>query len=161
MNAMIAPLHAILELNTRLLVNCLDGVDDATAARRVEGRTNNMAFLAAHVLDARVFLAGYLGLEVESPLPEEMQEARGIDDVSELPTLESIRESWTEVWAALEPRLREVREEELLAWSPRSFPVSDPTVRGGVAFLTQHESYHVGQLALLRRAFGHEAMEYT
>lgn len=161
MNAMIAPLHAILEMNTRLLVNCLREVDEATARRRLQGRSNNMAFLAAHLLDARVFLATYLGLEMESPLPPEMQEARGIDDVSEFPTLDSIRGTWSEVWEALDARMRTVTEEELLAWSPRTFPIPDPTVRGGVAFLTQHDSYHLGQLALLRRTFGYEAMEYA
>ena len=161
MNAMVAPLHAVLELNTRLLPNCVRDVDEAEALRRLEGPTNNMAFLAAHVLDARVYLATYLGLEMESPLPREMQEARSLDEVSELPSLEGTLASWEEVWEALDGRLRAVREEDLLAWSPRSFPVEDPTVRGGVAFLVQHESYHIGQLALLRRAFGYEAMEYT
>ena len=33
-------------------------------------------------------------------------------------------------------------------------------VLGAVAFLLQHDSYHVGQLALLRKHFGLGAMRY-
>ena len=31
---------------------------------------------------------------------------------------------------------------------------------GSLAFLLQHESYHIGQLAYLRRLMGHEPMSY-
>jgi len=31
---------------------------------------------------------------------------------------------------------------------------------GGIAFAVQHESYHLGQIALLRRALGHPPMSY-
>ena len=49
---LLAPHHAVLRLNTRLYLNCLDGVDDATAARRAGPGTNGMGFLALHLLDA-------------------------------------------------------------------------------------------------------------
>ena len=35
--------------------------------------------------------------------------------------------------------------------SPQRFPIADSTRLGAIAFLAQHESYHVGQLALLAR----------
>lgn len=43
----------VLGLNSRLLRNCLAGVDDAKARTRLGGHTNNMAFLALHLEDAR------------------------------------------------------------------------------------------------------------
>lgn len=33
-------------------------------------------------------------------------------------------------------------------------PVEDKTIMGGFAFLISHESYHVGQLGLLRKELG-------
>jgi uncharacterized damage-inducible protein DinB len=39
--------------------------------------------------------------------------------------------------------------------------VSDGSVLGAVAFLAQHESYHMGQLGLLRKALGYPPMSYT
>jgi uncharacterized damage-inducible protein DinB len=39
--------------------------------------------------------------------------------------------------------------------------VSDPSRLGMIAFLTQHDSYHLGQLAFLRRQLGRPAMAYA
>jgi uncharacterized damage-inducible protein DinB len=36
-----------------------------------------------------------------------------------------------------------------------------PTLRGTIAFLMQHESPHVGQMALLRKRLGRPATAYT
>jgi uncharacterized damage-inducible protein DinB len=41
------------------------------------------------------------------------------------------------------------------------FPVPDPTPLGMLAFLAQHDSYHVGQVAFLRRQLGKPAMSYA
>jgi uncharacterized damage-inducible protein DinB len=39
--------------------------------------------------------------------------------------------------------------------------MDDSTRLGMIAFLTQHDSYHVGQAAFLRRQIGRPAMTYT
>ena len=72
----IAPLRAILELNTRLFLNSLDGVSDEVATRRPNRETNHIAFLACHVLDARYYLAGYLGREARNPFKDMFDAAR-------------------------------------------------------------------------------------
>jgi uncharacterized damage-inducible protein DinB len=43
----------------------------------------------------------------------------------------------------------------------QALPGADGTVLGALAFLAQHESYHVGQVALLRRQLGLPAMSYA
>jgi hypothetical protein len=40
------------------------------------------------------------------------------------------------------------------------FPGVDRTRLGALTFLTQHDSYHIGQLALLRKHAGLAAMSY-
>ena len=37
----------------------------------------------------------------------------------------------------------------------------DPSTLGSRAFLVQHDSYHIGQLAMLRRVHGLPAMRYS
>ena len=39
-------------------------------------------------------------------------------------------------------------------------PLARPALLGTIAFLMQHESYHVGQMGLLRKELGHPAMAY-
>jgi hypothetical protein len=44
------PLVALYRLHTRLFLDTLDGVADAEAVRRVDDRTNSLAFVAARVV---------------------------------------------------------------------------------------------------------------
>jgi len=46
------PLLEILKLNSRLFINCLDGVDDEAACRRMSERVNNIAFSSGETYDA-------------------------------------------------------------------------------------------------------------
>lgn len=55
----------------------------------------------------------------------------------------------------------EISDAELLEPSGQKFPNADRTRLGAVAFLLQHEAYHIGQVALLRKAFGLGPMRYT
>jgi hypothetical protein len=57
MESQIAPLAAILDLNTDLLLNTLEGLGDDEARVRLPGGGNSLVFLAAHLTDTRHFLA--------------------------------------------------------------------------------------------------------
>jgi uncharacterized damage-inducible protein DinB len=153
------PLVEILRLNTDLLRNALDGVSETHAAERVAG-ANPAAFLAAHLVDARHFLADLLGAPLANPLANLLRDARSADDVPTLPPLADILAAWDAVAAHLDRVLTAATPERLAAPAPQRFPVTDASLAGGIAFLMQHESYHVGQVALLRRQLGYPAMTY-
>ena len=161
MLAVIAPLAAIYELNTDLLVNCLEGVADDAARRRPEGGANSLAFVAAHLADSRHFLTGRLGRALPNPLTPYLADARTIDDVASLPTLEEIRTAWLAVSEHLRGVLESLDEAALAPPQVHRFPFADTTPLGLVGFLAQHDSYHVGQAAFLRRQLGLPAMAYT
>jgi uncharacterized damage-inducible protein DinB len=154
-----APLGEILALNTDLFHRVLGDVSDAHAVARIRG-TNPMAFLAAHLVDARCFLAALLGAPLPNPIGVALKDARSADDAPELPSLTVLREEWDRVSAHVEAALAAATGAQLDEPSPQRFPVRDRTTAAGVAFLLQHESYHLGQLALLRRQHGYPAMTY-
>jgi len=154
-----APLVEILRLNTDLLHNALDGVSDADAGRRIAG-TNPAAFLAAHLVDARHFLAGLLGAPLADPFGDALRDVRSADDVKVLPPLAEILSAWDAIASHVDGALRAATADQLAARSPQAFPVGDPSLGAGIAFLMQHESYHIGQMALLRRQLGYPAMTY-
>jgi uncharacterized damage-inducible protein DinB len=158
---LLAPHHAVLKLNTRLYLNCLADVDDETAGRRPSGATNSLAFLALHLLDSRCYLARFIGSEAGHPFEALLEGVRGIEEMSGFPPLAEVRAAWERVSATLADRLAALTEEEVLRESPQRFPVDDRTVLGAVAFLLQHDSYHVGQMALLRKYFGLPPMSYS
>jgi uncharacterized damage-inducible protein DinB len=152
-------LSEILELNTDLFRNVLGGVTEPDAQRRLHG-ANSIAFLAAHLVDARFFMATLMDAPLSNPIGEALKDARSVDDVSELPTLEAVRTEWGRVSSHVAPRLQSPPAALLAATSPRRFPVADASVGGGLAFLLQHESYHLGQMALVRRQLGYPAVSY-
>jgi uncharacterized damage-inducible protein DinB len=163
MDPRVAPLTEILRLNTRLFRNCLEGVTDEKAVIRPSASTNSAAFVAVHVAESRFFLLKMLGAEQPSPLAAYLDGARGINDVKQFPPVAEIQRAWTTASHALRDRLDTITAAELDASiaSPFPLPISDPTALSLLTFFVQHDSYHIGQLALLRKHAGLPAMQYV
>ena len=126
MDPRVVPLAMILQLNTRLFRNCLDGLTEEQASLRPSDTTNSAVFVAAHLADSRFFLLCALGAERPTPLARYLDGRRSIDEVDQNPPLDVIATAW-----------------------------------GVLTFLVQHDGYHVGQLALLRKYAGLPAMKYA
>ncbi|HSB54900.1 MAG TPA: DinB family protein [Gemmatimonadales bacterium] len=158
---LIIPLD-ILRLNTRLYRNCLTGLSDEQAQKRANGRgeTNSAAFIAAHLVDSRYYLLNLLGRKVPSPLKGCEGGFMRIDKVIGYPPLSEIQAAWTAVGELIERQLETMSPAALDA-KFEDFPMPIPTVLGALSFMTQHECYHLGQLGLLRKHAGFEAMAYS
>jgi uncharacterized damage-inducible protein DinB len=161
MHPAVAPLKHTVDLDTRLFVNCLDGMSEQQALERPGASANHVAFLAAHLVEARYFIARALGLQAHSPFKEILEGAKGIDDIEAFPSLDAIRAAWSGVSGRLSERLESLDENSLSAKAPARFPIEGgDTILGCLTFLVQHDAYHIGQLALLRRQIGLEPMSY-
>jgi len=158
MNTRIVALYEILVLNTRLFEHALEGVNDSAAQERPAG-ANSIGFVACHLLDARAFLADLLGIQYTMPYRELFDAAGGVNEL-ELPPVDGLRSAWREVSDLLIGAFPEIKEARLAERAGQEFPVDDRSVLGGTAFLLQHESFHLGQLALLRRQVGLGPMSY-
>lgn len=159
MDARLPALHEILKLNTRLFRNVLEGVDDEMADGKPVPEASSAIFIACHLMEARYALAGGLGSEMVAPY-RDLLDVTDVADIQEYPPLAGVMAAWEEVSAELARLLPEATEEVLGASPPYPFPVDDKTILGGIAFLLEHESYHIGQLSILRRALGLEAMRW-
>lgn len=80
----------------------------------------------------------------------------------EFPTIEQIRNKWNETSPVIRAGLADLHEDSLNAVIEAKHPVSpfDDTIAGLWAFINDHQSYHIGQIGILRRALGKEAMQY-
>ena len=161
MDPRIAPLVGILEVNTRLFRNCLADLTEAQSRQRPTEATNHAAFVAAHLVESRYYILKGLGAPLPCPLASYLGEWRGIDQISEWPTLAEVRNAWEAGSQALMERLGTISAAELDAPSPTKMPVYEQTALGVLAFLIQHDSYHIGQLSLLRKYAGLPAMSYS
>lgn len=145
-----------LALHTLLFHNVLRDLTPDDLATKT-GDANHAAWIAAHVANARASIAGLLGEPVDSPL-EAYHDA--VPDDAPLPDLDTILDTFRRAKEALYRGLRRATPESLAAPAPFPTPIADPTLGGTIDFLLSHEAYHIGQLSLLRRVLGHEAMRY-
>jgi uncharacterized damage-inducible protein DinB len=160
MDSRIVSLADILRLNTRLFRNCVDSLTDDAAARRPSATTNCAAFIAAHLVDSRFFLLRVLGAERPNPLAPYLDGARSIEDLKRYPSLAEVLAAWTTAAHALRERLDDLTTAELDGPTAAPF-VDGETMLAALTFLVQHDSYHIGQLAYLRKYAGLPAMRYT
>jgi len=160
MEPQLAPLAAILDLNTDLLLNTLDGLEDEDVRIRLPGGGNSLAFLAAHLTDSRHFLADRIGHPLANPLAPYLAEARTIEDITAWPSLGELCDAWCAVSAHVQMALERMAGADLAQANAVRFPLADGTQLGMITFLVQHDSYHLGQMAFLRRQLGKPAMSY-
>lgn len=155
----IRPIALQLEVTGGQLEKALEDIGEAAWEMRLgEEPTNHAAFIALHMLDARCFLIRALGADVRHGFEALTDQARRLEDVAEYPSPAEILGAWKRVSGELVPTLAAVTAEELAGPSPHRFPVDDETMLGLLAFLAQHEAYHMGQLGIIRRAHGRSGL---
>ena len=160
MDPRVETLANILRLNTRLFRNCLESFSADAYVQRPTATMNSAAFVAAHLADSRFFLLRVLGDERENPLARYLAKARSIDEITSFPTLQETLTAWTAASHALRDRVEQLTAADLDGPSGAPFPAAGQNMLGALTFLVQHDSYHIGQLALLRKHAGLPAMRY-
>ena len=163
MDPRVAPLAETLRLNSRLFRNCLASLSDELARQRPAGKgpVNCAAFVAAHLVDSRYYLLSLLGDATPSPLTGATGGFNDIANVTSYPTLTEIQAAWTSAGEALARQLDAATAAQLDTAVDPGFPIETQTLLGVLVFLVQHESYHLGQLGLLRKHAGLPAMAYA
>ncbi|TMI92890.1 MAG: DinB family protein [Bacteroidetes bacterium] len=151
----------IMGLNNRLFINALAGVTEEQAKERLSDHNNPLVWIAAHTLSSRYFILVFLGKPATNPFRELFDNFRAYDPSLKYPTLEEIRKEWQNVTALLHEALKSVTEKQLSEKAMIQSPVADEANEGLLAFLAQHESYEIGQMAFLKKYFTREAMSYS
>jgi uncharacterized protein YndB with AHSA1/START domain/uncharacterized damage-inducible protein DinB len=149
--------HHLFEVNTRLYRNVLIGVTATEFAARLNERTNSMQWIAGHLALTRGGLAALLGAR---PDPSMGMFWEGMKQDVVYPGMEEITRAWTSATERLLDRLAAVTWADLARATPPHYAGSEENLRDALAFLAEHESYHIGQLGLLRKAYGYEAVRY-
>lgn len=160
MTPTLAPLADLFRLNTNLFRNTLANLDEVDGTARPNEHTNSAGFIGGHLVETRAWMGRYLGLATAAPFGGVLEHAASLEQVTELPTLAAIRSEWDKVSTAVTASLDGLTEKQLAGPGSQKFPGVAPTLLGGIAFLLQHESYHIGQLAYLRKYLGLPPMSY-
>jgi|WetSurMetagenome_2_1015567.scaffolds.fasta_scaffold43886_3 uncharacterized damage-inducible protein DinB len=139
--------------NEHLLGKALEGLS-AEDAWRQPGDANPIHWLAGHMTIYRYTLLSVLGAGSEVPWAGPFKRTMQPDPAAQVPPVEEIAGAMKAAGPKLAARYAELTDAELAADAPFKLPTPDPSLRGMLAFFAYHESYHLGQVALVRKWIG-------
>jgi hypothetical protein len=150
----------MLNMNSRLFLNACEGITDAQAKERISDHNNPFIWIATHTAWARFNICAMLGKPANNPYNGKFENFKAYDPNEKYPTLAEVKEEWNKATELLKEALSSVTEEHLASDCPLKSPIGDFSFGGTIAFLTQHESYDLGQMGLLKKYLTKEAMKY-
>jgi len=150
------------DFHSKLYLNCLVGIKPSDAQKRINQSTNHIAWLAGNLVSVRYRLGNSIGLKEQDVFYELFKDQRAIQKHITYPDLAPIQEDWQRITPLLRDKLSLLTEKELLNPQPLDAPLlGEPNLLNTISFLIDRESYAIGQLGLLRKIFGYEAMKYN
>lgn len=153
-------LLAQYDMHTKLFLNSLAGFTDEVANKRAVPGINHVKWLAGHLLAVRVNMGKAAGAD----MPFDWQDifkagSSALDDASVYPPLDAVIAKWNEVTPAIRAAFASLTDDKLDSPSLFPQPCGD-TFCSMWAFLEHHQAYTIGQVSLIRRMDGLEAMKY-
>lgn len=159
MNASLKPLLSIYLVNSRLLSNSFKDVSEVLSLKRPNKKTNSMMFLLLHTMDARYYMLKELGVDIKNPFAKYVDWANTIEDIKDYPSLKKVLVEWENLESILIDTLYRVSAKKLKTKTKAEFP-GGTDILNMIAFLAEHEAYHVGQLAFIKKFLGLKAVTF-
>lgn len=160
------PLIKQYQLLTDWYLSVLENVSEADGNHVIGDNQNSITWLAGHLLVGRYRNIGRLGLRIE-PYPhldafmnqsQPPPNAIAFDRNKTYPSLESCRKQWIQYAEIFLGRLRTVDEQVLTSALPFQLATGN-TVEDALTFMAMHESFHIGQMSIMRKHLGYPAMK--
>jgi uncharacterized damage-inducible protein DinB len=153
--AVAAPISTIFRVNDDLMAKALEGLSAAELGQRLTDKNNPMLWLAGHVAEARALLLRILGEQVDTSWGERFGRGAALQEAVPYPSAEEIKRVMEEINRKLYAKL-EASDDQQLAEPAKGMELPGAkTVADQIALFAMHDSYHVGQMAYVRKGLGY------
>jgi len=150
-------LAAMFEFNNKLYINGIFELDDDTARKRISDNANPIIWLAGHLTMTRTHILELVGSDrAENPWYKLFRKA--YDPEVEYPGLAEIKKFWGTVSDPMIEKMRELTPGEMARDIGYDLPHQRRDLAGGLVFWIYHESWHLGQIAYIRKCLGMEGL---
>lgn len=158
------PLLIQYDLHQSLFNNVLDGFSDEQTNHRLHGfpQINHVKYLAGHLLNSQYGLAVIASLKPEikwNELFAVMGKSAARDNFP-YPKIDEIIAEWNGLYQPIREGLEKLTLEQINRKPPEPFDKVSDSIGQLWAFISHHQAYHIGQIGILRRAFGKGQMRY-
>lgn len=151
----VSPLLLIFGINERLLVRAIADMSDADFVQRPDAKTNAVAWVATHVVQTRAAMLARFGESFQTGWEGRFDRGADTSGPMQYPSRDEVTRTAAAVNERLYARLATL-DDTALAEAAEGTPLPGVKTRADqVAFFALHDSYHVGQLAYMRKALGY------
>ncbi len=150
-----APVAALYTLNVKLLEQALNDIKDEHIHTRPNEHTNSIHWIYGHITSSRYNIAKILRINAEHNFEKLFIRAADLTASEDYPALPEVIDSFNNITEKIKDRFENITEEEFRAKSEYAFPGQEKTVQGSLTFLNFHETFHIGQIALIRKFLGY------
>lgn len=158
MNQKVEVIINTFKIDSYLLNNSIKDVQEEDINKRPNDCGNSLLFIAGHVTQYYFSILKLLGIEKEFPWGDTFARGVNVDNNTEYPKIEEIVELYNKISKESLAALEQASDETLSAKVPFELPGSDGTVLGAMGFFAFHETYHIGQMAYVRRLLGYSQL---
>ncbi len=147
-------------------VSVLEGIREEDGSKVISDTNNSLEWIAGHLITGRYRNLLRVGVAVEpySHLDKfinlTMPPPNGIkfDPAIRYPTLTECIEQWITYSIHFLNRLKEVDEDTLRNEIGFQVLTGGTTVEDALTFIVLHETFHIGQMSIIRKTLGYPAM---
>jgi uncharacterized damage-inducible protein DinB len=152
-----APISMIFSFNDNFVLQALDGLTHEELWRAPTNHNNSMLWVAGHLVQTRATVLQMLGESIDTGWGSLFDRGAKIGDVKEYPSGPEVARVMREVSPRLCALLASLTDEQLAR--PASLPIPGlKTLADELAFFALHDSYHMGQLAYIRKGLGYSGL---
>jgi len=144
----------IFAANDSLADRTFQGVAPGLLWKQPMPQTNSMLWIYAHMVVVRARLLSALGDSYDTGFGDMFGRGATLQDPAGYPGFEKILQTSRELNARLFTRLAALTDADIARPASGQLPPAVQTVGDQIAFIALHDSYHVGQLAYVRKALG-------
>jgi hypothetical protein len=143
------------KFNNGLFNTIVQGIPPEQWLKQPTADCNHLLWVTGHMTVVRAAALNILGAPWSVPWQGMFRRGEKRVDNNQYPPLAEVQNAWKEVAQLLLTALPEASSELLNKPVEKGRPSIDGTVGGTIGFLCLHESYHLGQMGLIRKWLGY------
>lgn len=153
-----AVLAKTFQTNSFLLNKAVKDMSEEHITKRPNDNTNPIQFLIGHITLYRYHACKLLGNEMKYKHTEHFQMGAQPKDASNYPSVAEMVAEWNVISKKLDDILESSSEEDLANAFEHKYPIGEQNIGGAMSFIMFHESYHIGQIAYIRKFMGYDTL---
>jgi|SRR5579859_1369216 len=147
----------IFSMNDQLVPEALKDLSHEQLWHALSDRNNSMLWVAGHIVQTRAMVLQMLGEPIDTGWGSLFDRGATVGEPSRYPSGSEIERVSSDISVKLRAALSALTDEQLARPASLQIPGVE-TLAGELAFFALHDSYHVGQLAYIRKGLGYPGL---